>query len=105
MKTGPKPLSGTTMTHAERQARYRAHHAQSVPRLRYRSPADRRSRSQRWRDAVAELLELQLVYQAWLDATPENLADSATVDALRVICDLDLSELENAEPPLGFGRD
>jgi len=105
MKPGPKPLSGTTMTHAERQARYRAHHAQSVSKLRYRHPADRRSRSQRWRDAVAELLELQFSYQAWRDALPENLVDSATADALRTICDLDLSELENAEPPLGFGRD
>ncbi len=47
MKPGPKPLSGTTMTHAERQARYRAHHAQGVSKLRYRNPADRRSRSQR----------------------------------------------------------
>jgi len=54
---------------------------------------------------VAELLELQLSYQAWLDALPENLADSTTADALRAICDLDLSELETAEPPLGFGRD
>ncbi len=105
MNPGPKPLSGTTMTHAERQARYRAHHTQSVSTLPHRSPADRRSRSQRWRDAVAELLELQLAYQAWLDALPENLEDSATADALRVICELDLSELESAEPPLGFGRD
>ena len=105
MKPGPKPLSGTTMTHAERQARYRAHHAHNVSKLRYRSPVDRRSRPQRWRDAVAELLELQLIYQAWLDALPENLADSATADALRTICDLDLVELENVEPPLGFGRD
>ncbi len=68
-------------------------------------PANRRSRSQRWRDAVAELLELQLAYQAWLDALPENLADSGTGNALCVICELDLSELESAEPPLGFGGD
>jgi hypothetical protein len=59
MKPGPKPLLGTTMTHAERQARYRASHAEGAPKLRYRKPADRRSRPQRWRDAVAELLERQ----------------------------------------------
>ena len=31
MKPGPKPLLGTTMTHAERQARYRASHADGAP--------------------------------------------------------------------------
>ena len=105
MKPGPKPLLGTMMTHAERQARYRATHAEGAPKFRYRKPADRRSRPQRWRDAVAELLELQIDYQAWIDALPENLAVSATADALHEICDLDLSELTSVEPPRGFGRD
>ena len=54
---------------------------------------------------MAELLELQIDYQAWLDALPENLAVSATADALREICGLDLSELTSVEPPRGFGRD
>ena len=44
MKPGPKPLLGTAMSHAERQARYRASHAEGAPKLRYRKPADRRSR-------------------------------------------------------------
>ena len=44
-------------------------------------------------------------YQSWLDALPSSLADSATADALRAICDLDLSELQGIEPPRGFGRD
>jgi hypothetical protein len=105
MKPGPKPLLGTAMSHAERQARYRASHAEGAPKLRYRKPADRRSRPQRWHDAVTELLGLQGDYQTWLDALPENLKDSATADALRTICELDLSELANAEPPRGFGRD
>jgi len=70
-----------------------------------RSAQDRRRRPQRWRDAVAELVELQGDYQAWLDALPPSLADSATADALRAICDLDLSELQGIEPPRGFGRD
>src|SRR3954451_7831824 len=64
MKPGPKPLQGTAMTHAERQARYRARQEQGAPKLRYRKLADRRSRPQRWRDAVAELLEMQDGYQA-----------------------------------------
>ncbi len=105
MKPGPKPLLGTTMTHAERQARYRASQTEDMPKLRYLKPADRRSRAERWRDAVAELIELQGEYQTWLDALPENLADSKTADALRIICQLDLSDLESIEPARGFGRD
>ncbi len=107
MARGPKPLGERVMTHAERQARYRAAHAADTPpavKVRYRKPADRRSRPQRWRDAVAELLELQADYQQWLDGLPESLADTPTTDALRVVCDLDLSSLE-IDPPRGFGRD
>ncbi len=95
------------MTAAERQARYRAVHADATPAavtVRYRRPADRRSRPQRWRDAVAELLELQADYQQWLDGLPESLADTSTADALRTVCELDLSGLE-IDPPRGFGRD
>ena len=93
------------MTHAERQARYRAKQAAGTPTFRYRKPLDRRSRLQRWRDVVAELQDLQDEYQAWLDALRQNMADSATAEALRTICDLDLSELEGIVPPRGFGRD
>jgi len=106
MKRGPKPIGETAMTHAERQARYRAAHANGAPKpkIKYRKPADRRSRPQRWRDAVAELVELQADCQTWLDGLPENLADGATAEALRAICELDLSVLE-IDPPRGFGRD
>ena len=65
------------MTAAERQARFRAAHANGAPKVRYKRPGDRRRRPQRWRDAVAELVELQSDYQAWLDALPPSLADSA----------------------------
>ena len=100
-----KPLGEKALTLAEREARFRAAHADGAPKIRYRKPVDRRSRRQRWREAVAELADLQGDYQAWLDALPPSLADSATADALRAICDLDLSELESVEPPRGFGRD
>ena len=43
-------------------------------------------------------------YQQWLDGLPESLADTPTADALRAVCDLDLSNLE-VDPPRGFGRD
>jgi len=105
MKPGLQPLSGTPMTHAQRQARYRASHAEGRPKMHYRNPTDRRSRPQRWRDAVTDLLDLQAGCQAWLDALPETFVDSATSDRLHEICDLDLSELANTEPSRGFGRD
>ena len=49
--------------------------------IRARWPVDRRGRSQRWHDAVAERL------------------------ALQAIVDLDLDTLASTEPPRGFGRD
>lgn len=105
MRPGPKPLLGTTITRAERQARYRASYSGGTLKVVYRMAADYRSRPQRWRDATAELIELQSEDQAWLDVLQENLTSSATVDSLQLICELDLSELTNVDPPLGFGRD
>ena len=102
---GRKPLGDRPMTLAERQARFRAAHADGTPKVRYRRPGDRRSRPQRWRDAVAVLVELQDEYRTWRDSLPDNLAESATAEALRAVCDLDLSELESVDPPRGFGRD
>ena len=67
---GRKPLRDKTMTGAERQARFRAAHADGSPKVRYRRPGDRRSRPQRWRDAVAELVSLQEDYRAGLDSLP-----------------------------------
>ena len=101
MSRGPKPQGDRAMTAAERQARFRAAHADGAPKVRYRRPGDRRSRPQRWRDAVSELLTLQEEYRAWLDTLPPSLENSATAEALRSICDLDLSDLESVEPPRG----
>jgi hypothetical protein len=47
----------------------------------------------------------QVEFMAWLDSLPENLQDSATAEALRAICEVDLSELQAIVPPRGFGRD
>src|SRR5215469_5260776 len=76
-----------------------------TPRLRYCRPADRRSIAQRWRDAVGELLDLQGAYRSWSYSLPANVADSATAEALRAICEIDLTELNSVDPPRGFGRD
>jgi|SRR6516165_1719264 hypothetical protein len=73
--------------------------------IRSRRPTDRRSRAQRWRDAVAELIALQGEYTQWLAALPEATRDGATGDALQAILDLDLDEIAAVEPPRGFGRD
>ncbi|MGO9547593.1 MAG: hypothetical protein ACLPPF_22725 [Rhodomicrobium sp.] len=102
---GRKPLGTKAMSAGERQARWRAAHPDGSAKIRYRRPGDRRSRPQRWRDAVAELVTLQNDYQTWLDTLPGNLAESTMAQALRAVCDLDLSELESVEPPRGFGRD
>jgi hypothetical protein len=99
-----KPQGEQPLTAAERQARYRARHARA-PVVRYRRPVDRRSRHQRWRDAVAELVTLQDEYTQWFDALPEPLRDTATGEALQAVVDLDLEELLAIEPPHGFGRD
>jgi hypothetical protein len=54
---------------------------------------------------VAELIALQAEYEAWLEALPDTLQDTATAEALRTICELDLSDLQAIDPPRGFGRD
>jgi hypothetical protein len=107
MPRGRQPAGNHALSDAERQARYRARRQaeQTPPMIRYRRPADRRARPQRWRDAVAELLALQAEYAAWCDALPNSLRDSATADALQAIIDLDLDVLADIELPRGFGRD
>jgi len=104
MPRGRPPQGEQALTGAERQARWRARHT-GAPVIRWRRPADRRSRPQRWRDAVAELVALQDEYTQWLEALPEALQDTATGEALQAIVEFDLSELSDLDPPRGFGRD
>jgi hypothetical protein len=107
MKRGPKPIGDHTMTAAERQARYRMAHAEGAPKIRYRRPADRRSKPKQWDDAVSTLLDILDDYQDWRDRLPPGLADSATADRLDEVLALrDLVEqLQGVELPKGFGRD
>ena len=101
-RKGEHPLSN-----AERQARYRARREadQAVPIVRYRRPADRRTRAQRWHNTVAGLVTLHAEYAAWYDALPDSLHDTPTAAALQAIVDLDLDELVAIVPPRGYGRD
>jgi hypothetical protein len=102
----PRPSIGeTAMTDAERQARYRAARAAGKPTIHLHRPADRRGLGRQWSDGIATLTAAQERYAAWLASLPANLEDSATAEALRAICELDLSELQAIEPPRGFGRD
>ena len=106
MPSGRKPEGDAPMSNAERQARYRLRHptARAAVIPLNRRP-DRRSRPQRWRDAVAELLALQSAYADWLDALPEALQGTATAEALQAIADLDLETLASVDLPRGYGRD
>jgi hypothetical protein len=107
MPSGRRPEGEHALSNAERQARYRARRQaeQPSPLLRYRRPTDRRSRAQRWRDAIAELLALQDEYAAWYEALPDSLHDTTTAEALQAIVELDLETLADIAPPRGFGRD
>jgi hypothetical protein len=107
MPSGRRPEGEHALSNAERQARYRARRQaeQPPPLLRYRRPTDRRSRAQRWREAVAELLALQGEYAAWYEALPDSLHATATADALQAIVELDLETLAEIALPRGFGRD
>ena len=62
------------LSNAERQARHRARRTPppNAAMGRSRHAIDRRSRPQRWRDAVNELLALQAAYADWLTAIPES---------------------------------
>jgi hypothetical protein len=107
MPRGRHPEGEHTLSNAERQARYRERRQadQPTPVVRYRRPVDRRSRLQRWHDAVAGLLASQAEYAAWCDAVPDSLRDSPTAVALQAIVELDLDELAAVVPPRGYGRD
>ena len=113
MPRGRKPDGEQALSNAERQARYRARCAMQPPPMttRMRRPTDPsirsagRSRPQRWRDAVIELLALQAEYADWLTALPDNLGNSPTAEALEAIVELDLTALADIAPPRGYGRD
>ena len=79
MPRGRRPEGSHALSDAERQARYRARqqNQKAPPLVRYRRPIDRRSRPQRWRDAVAELLALQAEYAAWWGPVTTKLCKMA----------------------------
>jgi hypothetical protein len=95
------------LSDAERARRYRERRKVGEKLVRYRRPADRRSRPQQWADAVGTLLSVLDAYQEWRDNMPPGLADSATaqmIDDVLALRDL-VEQLDAADLPKGFGRD
>ena len=112
---GPPPRGDRAATPAERSAAYRARRTAAsahVPTkqpvvIRYRRPADRRSRPEQWADAVQTLADLLDRFQEWRDKMPSSLANSATAEALDAVLELrgHIEDLQAVELPKGFGRD
>ena len=90
---------------AGKQRRYRERRKAGMPPVRYRRPQDRRSKPQRWRDAVEVLLTLKADYREWFDNLPENLLVTSLGKKLQAIAELDLEPLQGIDPPRGYGRD
>jgi hypothetical protein len=77
------------------------------------------SRPDRWAaacsaalDAISELEDLKSEYEEWQNNLPDSLQSSPVGEKLQAVCDIDLDsarsaieEAENAELPLGFGKD
>src|SRR5664279_1525623 len=109
------PAANRAATPAERSAAYRARRkvtAAATPTkppvvVRYRRPADRRSRPERWADAVQTLADMLDQFQEWRDNLPSSLEGSATAEALDVVLELrgHVEDLQAVELPKGFGRD
>ena len=93
------------LTPAEKQRRYRERLRTGARPVHAPKPRDRRSRPQRWRDAVAELVALQAHWRDCLSTLPESLLDTAYGERLRIVADVDIEGLEEIEPPRGWGRD
>lgn len=112
---GPPPRGDRAATQAGRSAAYRARRkANAAPApakppvvVRYRRPADRRSRPERWADAVQTLADMLDRFQEWRDNLPSSLADSPTAEALDAVLDLrgHVEDLQAVQLPKGFGRD
>jgi hypothetical protein len=95
------------LTNAERQQRYRDSRKAGKPAVQYRRPKDRRTRPQRWADAVIELRSMIEEYRDWRENLPEPLQDGYLADKLDAVIELEsaVDALDAAELPLGFGRD
>jgi hypothetical protein len=96
------------LTSAERQRAYIQRLKAGIPAApRPRRPIDRRTKPQRWDDAVGELLSLLDDYQEARENLPDSLAESVYCEKLDAILELRklVETLADADLPKGFGRD
>jgi hypothetical protein len=96
------------LSSAERQRAYISRLKAAIPTApKPRRPIDRRTKPQRWDDAVGELLSLLDDYQTARDNLPDSLAETAYVEKLDAILELRelVESLADADLPKGFGRD
>ena len=107
MTPGRKPLGDTTMSGAERQARYRARLTGQAMQPEPPPPASprRTPRQKRWDAGIAILKAVQAECAEWLEAMPEALRDTPTGEGLLAVIDLDLDEIAAVRLPRGYGRD
>jgi hypothetical protein len=103
----PRPPLSDPQPRARRKVTVAATPTKPPAVVRYRRPADRRSRPHQWADAVQTLAGLLDQFQEWRDNLPSSLENSATADALDAVLDLRgyVEELQAVELPKGFGRD
>ena len=73
--------------------------------MRYRRPKDRRSRPERWLAAIETLQNLQEEYWEWQNSLPGWVEDWEVAERLRLVCNLDLYDLDDVPLPKGYGRD
>ena len=100
-----KPIGETAMTDAERQARYRAARATGVPVVHVHRPVDHRGGHVAGPTTSPASCKRRLSMRPGWKTCRTAFRTAPTAEALRTICDLDLSELQAIIPPRGFGRD
>ena len=95
------------LSDAERARAYRERRKAGEKPVRYRRPADRRSKPKQWDDAVNTLLDILDGYQQWRDNMPPGLAESTTAERIDEVLELRelVEQLQAVELPKGFGRD
>jgi hypothetical protein len=95
---------------ADKQRAYRQRLQERLVGLRPEEPAakpKRVSRPERLAHVIVEVQDLADGYQSWLDAMPENQAESDLANRLRETIDLfqqAAEALDQVDPPRGFGR-
>ncbi len=85
------------LTSAEKQRRYRERR-KSLPTESLVVPV-RNAGAMRWLGAVQEHC------RDCLDSLPDALRDTACGERLQIIVEADIADLEDIEPPRGYGRD